>query len=321
MSVALAIMTNAEPDATTRAIRSAKHLVDRIVLVIAPGAHRCVPDHRPRPTKVVELEWAGHAATRTATLGIAEQDDRTRWVFMLDAHSTISGELPPLDDPGVDAYEIAVEDVPSRWRWMRAGHLTRARKGFAWKGSGPEGLHEALVVPAGRTVRPWPGLVLRGQPSPKPAGGQRDYAKDAAALEKALAESPACSRTAFYLAQSLKDAGDLEAAFAAYERRSKMPGWDEETFWSLMWMAKLAFRMGRSKEEIVDLHARASDHSPERAEPLASMAAVLRAWGDEERAIRFALEAWRKPWPRSARLFVEMDAYSKRAREEAWVAA
>jgi tetratricopeptide (TPR) repeat protein len=320
MSVALAIMTNAPPEATAHAIASAEPYVDRIVLVIAPGAHHCVPDRRPRPTKVVELEWAGYAQTRTATLGIAEQDDRTSWVLMLDSYSTITGTMPPLDSDA-DAFEISIEDVASGWRWLRAGHLTRARKGFSWRGSGEQGLHEALAVPPGRTLRAWPGLVLRGSPSPKAAGAPRDYSKDATALEQALAANPTCARTAYYLACSYKDAGLLEQAYAAFERRAVMSGFAEEDFWARWWLANLAFRLGRPKKEIVDRHMAAHEHSPDRAEPLTSMAAVLRAWGDEAKAIRFALEASRKPYPKDARLFVSTQCYSKRALEEASVAA
>ena len=60
------------------------------------------------------------------------------------------------------------------------------------------------------------------------------YARDANTLEQALLQEPGNARYAFYLAQSYRDAGQLEKALAAYERRATMGGFEQEVYISLL---------------------------------------------------------------------------------------
>src|SRR6185295_7705109 len=110
-----------------------------------------------------------------------------------------------------------------------------------WRWTGV--LHEYLdtTPPARFTQLAWPRIMV----SHDGARGRdpKTYEKDAAILERALIDEPTNPRYAFYLAQSYRDAGQLEKARAAYRRRAAMAGWDEETWYSLYEVGRLCERL------------------------------------------------------------------------------
>lgn len=321
-NVVLAVMSSAPREVLARTTASAAAHAATAVVLVAPGtaAERVDPGQRDLPTAVVERRWSGHASTRTALLEAAGEESDAEWALVLDAGMTIAGELPPLD-PGVDSYDVVVEDrSPShRWRWMRAGHLVRTRRGHRWVGIGASGLHEVLVLADGSRSEEWRGLVASGSPSSKAGGGGRSYEDDAARIAEALAaqEEP---RARFYHAQSLKDAGRHAEAYAAFVARAGMAGAREETFWARLWAAKLAVHhLDRPRDEALAHVDAAKDMFPDRAEPWIELAVARRKWGDQDGAVGAALEAYAKPYPLAARLFVDVSCYSRRALVEAGV--
>lgn len=287
-------MAKGPADRVLRAIESARPFVSSVCLVVAPG-DPLEGLALPIPGRIVTQQWLGYAATRTATLRHAEADPAVEWVLMLDANGRVRGRMPDLD-PVADSYEIAIEcNFPDGcWRWMRAGHLMRARRGLHWTGA----IHETLAGAA--NVRTWHGLIYEGV-----ASGARDYAGDVAILED---RDPRDTRAAFYYAQSLKDSGRYEEALVAFLRRARMRGFSEEVFWAWLWAGKLALCLGKTALSCVFLHE-ASRHSPERAEPYAYQSEIYRRQGDHVRARELAALAASKPYPTSARLFVDVGCY------------
>ncbi len=82
-----------------------------------------------------------------------------------------------------------------------------------------------LTSPSQRTSARLDGIVYRRKGGGGRSADPQKYRKDAAVLEAALASEPTNARFAYYLAQSLRHAGELEKAAAAYERRAGMGGW------------------------------------------------------------------------------------------------
>lgn len=296
-------MARAPAATVLRAIESARPFVDSVCLVVAPG-DPLEGLALPMPGRIVSQPWLGYAETRTATLRHAEQDPGVDWIVMIDAHARLRGTMPALD-VDVDAYEIAIESnfPDGTWRWMRRGHLMRARRGLHWVGA----IHEVLAVPDETRVKMWHGLVYEGE-----ASGTRDYAGDVSVLREEIVRDPSDTRAAFYYAQSLKDAGRLDAAFSAFLARARMGGFAEEVFWSWLWAGKLA----RNESEALALFEQAARHSPDRAEPHAYQRAI---YGDDERGRAAGARAESKPYPLTARLFVDVWAYSDEARAAAGV--
>jgi hypothetical protein len=112
-------------------------------------------------------------------------------------------------------------------------------------------------------------------------GGDRShdpkkFQKDAALLEKELKKEPTSTRTAFYLAQSYRDAEMPKEALKAYEKRVAMGGWDQEIFWSMYQIAILKETLNYPEAEVVKSYCDTYKFRPTRAEPLYHLAEYYR---------------------------------------------
>ena len=128
------------------------------------------------------------------------------------------------------------------------------------------------------------------------------------------------ARYAFYLAQSLRDAGRLDEAIVAYERRIAMGGWDEEVYCAKLQVAYLKERLGVAYADTVAAYLDAYDFRPTRAEAPCELARYCRSHGRYVLARDFARIANALPVPDDV-LFVDRSAYDWRSRDELAVAA
>lgn len=132
------------------------------------------------------------------------------------------------------------------------------------------------------------------------------YERDLALLMQAFATDPSDTRTAFYLAQTHRDSGNLEAARNTYRLRSMMGGWEEEAWYALFQIATCTERLG---EDPVDAYLRAWNARPTRAEPIHELARYYRERGQATTSAMFAELASGIPVT-SDILFVDRKAYS-----------
>jgi hypothetical protein len=309
MKASLAMIARADPNLVCRALDSAKHLVDCAYIVVAPDDHTTLnATEFPLPIRVLRHKWMGFGQTRTLALEFAESDPDVDMVVMVDADDWfLSGGTLPGPESNFDAWEVQIESKweAGRWRWRRAGHLMRARKGFSWS----DGVHESMSLPEGRRLGYWPGLVYTGVASGTGIVGTSRYVEDAEKLRIRLECNPGDTRAAFYYAQSLKDCGRLGESMCAYLVRADMGGWDEEVFHSLLWAAKLSEYVGCPTHATLAMYKRCAQHSPHRAEPFRELARVHRALGNDVGANKLTDEADLRPYPTDARLFIDCMAY------------
>lgn len=340
--VRLAIMAKCPPEMLQRAVNSARRFVDSACILIAPKDYGTLPSegfgYMSLETKVVQFPWSGFSKTRAELLRRAEEDHWVDWVLMMDADDvfTAASYMPDLEaSTKVDSFEIPVElrGPGYRWRWIRAGHLMRARRGFSWIGAAGTDRHEVLINPYDTNTERHEGLVYTNVYDPrsdevsKRDAGARGYGAEGnryladAELLKAKAES--CPRAMFYYAQSLKDGGQLEEAIGAFQKRVQMTnGHPDETFWAQLWIGRLGARLGLNPvNPLMKAHALA----PKRAEPLFNLEHWYREGApvekrDQQMAHHFGTLAAACPYPRDTRYFVELNAYHPDALREAGIA-
>jgi GT2 family glycosyltransferase len=193
-------------------------------------------------------------------------------------------------------------DVP---RLVRADH--------PWRFEGV--VHEYLTSDRSFRRARLPGLVQVGHFDSARNRGGRKFTEDIELLEKALQQDPDHQRHRFYLAQSLRDAGRLHEAIAAYRRRAELGGWDEEVFCALWQVGRLLERTNAEPGAVVDALLAAWQYRPTRIEPLVDLARVHRQRGRHHVARLFAARAAATPRPDDI-LFVEVSAYRWRAADE-----
>lgn len=309
MKVVLAIMAKGSPSLLRRAIDSASHLVDEVLLVVAPK-DPLTSFELPIPGRIVEVPWMGPARTRSAMYAHAERQNAD-WILMLDADDQLEegATLPLLTYSGADAYEIVIEQSnPSsgeRVRWY-SPLLVRARSGFSWQGAGDTGIYEKLKMPHGTCSLEWKGMLYLATKR-----SDRSYAEDLNALHE-----PRSARGHFFRALTLQSLGRDEEAFHAFVKRVRMNSDRGEVYWSLLQAAKLAAKLFGDRE----VHQRflaCIAYEPTRAEGYYHYARVLQPRNSKsaETYMRIAQE---KPYP-DTKSFVELSCYSHESLQAAGI--
>jgi len=269
------------------------------------------------PGRLHHRPWVDFGHNRSEAMALAA--GRGDFLLLIDADEELivsAGFQFPADD-GIEAWQILQQPAGSANefylpRFLRAGH--------PWHFEGV--LHEYLASPRPFRQAPLPGLrqvghfdSARNRRSPR-----EKYLGDAEVLEAALAKEPGHARYCFYLAQSLRDAGEIERALETYQRRAEMGGWAEEVYCALFEVARLLERSGASFAEISEAYLKAWNFRPLRAEPLCELARLNRQAGRHAVAHLFAQRAASMPRPDDS-LFVDADVYRWRARDELSVAS
>lgn len=264
------------------------------------------------PGDLFERPWRDFASNRNEAIELAR--GRGDYLLVIDADDVLvipdGFKLPALTH---DSYQLLVEYGDTRY-WRT--HLFKPDLDFKYVGV----LHEVLVSETTRSTARLQGIGYRVIPDGARSSDPEKFKKDAAVLESALAQDPTSTRTAFYLAQSWRDAGDLERALRAYEKRVAMGGWAEEVFVSLLEIAKIEERLGRDDDTVVGAYLRAYEQRPQRVESLCEAARFLRTRGRMAAAYPFARTAADAPRPDDV-LFIDESVYAWRALDEFAIAA
>ena len=213
---------------------------------------------------------------------------------------------------GLDGPGYALEIIDTATNYWRAA-LVRLDVDWTWKGV----LHEILVCSQLNDVKKLGGARIRriGGGARSQGGKAAKYQSDVEVLRRALADEPDNTRYAFYLAQSLRDAGDMSAAIDAYRRRIEMGGWDEEVYFSKLTIARLMQHLSHPFDEVVAAYVEAMNFRPSRAEAACFLAQYLRTQGRHEQARDYARIACATPLSADT-LFVSRHAHGWMPRYE-----
>jgi tetratricopeptide (TPR) repeat protein len=269
------------------------------------------------PGRLIERPWIDFAANRNQALECARR--YADYALIVDADEIIevddTADFPErLDAPG---YYLR-QRLAGREFEYESARLLRHDVGWRWHGV----LHEYPAADPQPRMEHLAGVRIISFPDgARSRRPQREkYLDDAKVLETALEREPENARYMFYLAQSLRDAGELGRALDAYRRRSAMNGWDEETWYARFQIAALLERTDASDAEVIDAYLAAWDARPTRAEPLCELARFLRMKGRHAAAYVHARAAAELPPPTDL-LFLDLSVYRWRARDEQAVAA
>lgn len=253
------------------------------------------------PGTLLQRPWVDFAHNRNEVLDAAR--DRAAYTFTIDADETLAFddgfERPKLE---ADSYDVTVHYGSTCYHRKQL-----VRGALPWKYRGV--LHEYLTCPEARTEAHLPGLRTIVTHDGARAHDPLTYRRDALLLEKALLDEPANERYVFYLAQSYRDAGELDLAIRDYRRRLTMGGWTEEVWYALFQIAVLRERRGDAWPEVLADYLTAFEHSPDRAEPLYKIGMHYQAAREFHTAQLFFRRALDVPRPNPRRLFVWRTVY------------
>jgi glycosyltransferase involved in cell wall biosynthesis len=256
---------------------------------------------------LLERAWRDFGHNRNEALQLAR--DRADYLLFIDADETLYAP-PDFAWPalGGDAYYLLTEYAGTTYSRCA---LVATRLDWRWVGV----LHEFLQSTPAATIRhlDWPRIQVSHDGAR--ARDPKTYENDVAILERVLADEPDNARNAFYLAQSYRDAGNLDRAREAYRRRASMGGFAEEIWFSLYQIGVLRERLGHSPGDVSRAYLEAWEYRPTRGEPLSQLARYHRERKEFALGYLYARQACAIPMPPDL-LFVDVSMYQWRALDE-----
>lgn len=253
------------------------------------------------------------AAARNEAIEIA--GSRTDYLLMLDPDDTYEGSLPT--HLLADLYTVWIHEDGSRRQRIQ---LFRSHAGVRYEGI----RHERIVPPPEATQSIAASLIYR-----RIGGGAQDlrprrdkFMDHVADLLPWVEAHPSDMHATFVLAQSYRDAGEVEEARQWYERRLDVADDDDdERFLSALEIAFLVEQHGVAPvESVLSAYLRTHELGPMRAEPLFHLACYLREKGALASAWHFARRASELPVPMAGTI-VDVEVYEWKAKAEVAVEA
>jgi glycosyltransferase involved in cell wall biosynthesis len=304
-TICLNMIVKNEATVIRRCLTSVRPIIDQWVIVdtgSTDGTQALVREELgDLPGAVLERPWVNFAHNRNEALDAAR--GRCDYIFLIDADETLA-IADGFTMPGLsaDSYDLAMHYGDAVYHRKQ---LVRGDLPWSYMGVVHEYLHcdvaaTEAVLPELRTIVSHDGARARDPLT---------YRRDALMLEQALIDEPDNARYVFYLAQSYRDAGDLELALRNYRRRATMEGWADEAWCALYQAALLEERIGREWPEVLAAHLAAFQFQSDRAEPLYRIGLHYQGLREYHVAHLFLARAMRIPFPSGNRLFVEKSVY------------
>jgi len=224
------------------------------------------------PGELHERPWLNFAHNRNEAMWLAKL--KGDYLLFIDADEVLKFSdhfvCPYLDK---DSYYIMTRLAGTEYVRLQ---LINNHLNWRWIGV----LHEYVYSAAARTSEVLAGVYNFPSPDGFRSQDSLKFKKDAAVLEEALKTEPYNDRYVFYLAQSYKDAGELELALQNYKKRVEMGGWDQEVYISKYQIALLQEDLNMEPEQIIKGYLDCFSSRPIRAEPLFRLARYYRSQGE-----------------------------------------
>ncbi len=265
------------------------------------------------PGELIERPWVDFSTNRNQALELAKKYGD--YALIIDADEVLEADLDfAWSNLGATGYMLELVYGITRYRRVA---LPKLDANWQWQGV----LHEALVSPPAAQAQFLPGLYIRvhSDGARSQQSQTEKFTRDADVLRHALKDEPGNARYQFYLAQSLRDAGDLPGAIAAYEKRVEMAGWPEEVYFAKFQIAVLKERAQAPYPDIVAAYLDAWDYRPTRADAPCELARFFRLQKRYAAAREFARIAATLP-PSNDVLFIDQTVHDWRARDELSIA-
>jgi glycosyltransferase involved in cell wall biosynthesis len=304
-TVCLNMIVKDEAPVILRCLSSVQPLIDYWVIVDTGSSddtrELILEALREVPGELHERPWRDFAHNRTEALKLAH--GHGDYVLVIDADEAMEIDsdfhLPELS---CDSYNIQI-------RYGSCSYVRRqlVRNSLPWRYEGV--LHEYITCELAHTEDFLAGLTTIVHHDGARSRDATTYLRDALVLEKALEEDPQNTRYVFYLAQSYRDAGDLEQAVRHYQQRAEMGGWREEIWYSHYQLAQLKEKMGVAWPEVLQAYLSAWQYQPDRAGPLYRIGMHYQSKREYAAAHLFFSRAMKIRRPDATRLFVEQTIY------------
>ena len=263
------------------------------------------------PGKIVEEPFQDFGYNRSFAMKAAAELPNMDYLLLLDADMILTGSyLKPENikqfKQGLtkDYYHICQGSETYFYKNVR---IVKNYRDFSYWGV----THEYVKTPEGAHCGSFTNDTLFiddiGDGGAKSDKSERDIRL----LTKGLEENPNNDRYTFYLANSLKDAGQYEKAIETYRNRIKIGGWVEEVWYSYYNIGKCYVSLGQM-EKAICVWMEGYDYYPKRLEAIYEIVKYYREKGKNKLAYIYynIADKSRSKWGASSDyLFLQKDIY------------
>lgn len=261
------------------------------------------------PLYLKETTFVDFSVCRNELLQFAENVGAADWLLLLDAGDVVCGDTTAfqtrLNSNDVGFYiqqEWKCRDNTLKYFNIRC---VKVNSGWHYRGVVHEVLHGPdTIIDKINNITLFQDRVKYGSKSLK------RFETDYLILKRQVETDPRDARSWFYLAQTCVSLGKLDEGFEFYKVRSKMGGFSEEIFTSLLECGKCAKRVGDTKKAL--LYFLKSLTEDARAEPLVEISEIYRESRKWDEAFVYLSAATQLELPRNKYLFVDERVYTYR---------
>ena len=312
-------------------VRNEAHIVQEVINSVAPyisswvivdtgsddGTQELIRSHMAGlgiQGELHERPWRNFGHNRSEALTLAQGFGDYIWV--IDADDIVVG-TPEFSDLTADVYSVRYGDGGGITYWRSQ----LFRDNMPWRYEGV--VHEYAACDGRYTEGRIGGdYYVDSRRLGSRSLDPQKYARDRDLLLPEVERNPNDARSAFYLAQSYRDMGDMVNAREWYSRRAGMDhDWDEERYCAMYEAAQAMSALGEPWPEVQNAYLSAWEFRPARAEPLHAIAFHYRTHKRYQLGHLFAERAAEIPFPEADKLFVAADVYTWRAHDEQAVCA
>jgi glycosyltransferase involved in cell wall biosynthesis len=271
--------------------------------------------------EVVSRPWVNFGHNRQEALDLAISTINPQWLLFIDADEELKSTSPNwhLNLERGKSYRIEKEHGSLRYSLTNLVWLDGYK--WRWQGAVHEYVYAEPEAVFGSPLNDvWIHSYVSEGARSRGISEKEKFIKDALLLEASIQSDASNARDRFYLAQSYRDADELELAYEHYGIRANMLGWDEETYMAQYERACLAIRMGMDHSMITQEFLRAYSLRPSRSEPLWRLASYCREQERYAEGYLYAKVGKDIPMPNDI-LFIQHDVYAWRLLDEFSVCA
>jgi glycosyltransferase involved in cell wall biosynthesis len=317
--ICLAMIVKNESHIIAETLTKVRHLIDEWLIIDTGSTDdtRAAIESvmKDTPGEILDRPWVSFGYNRSELL-LEARRRKTEWLLLLDADCDVETELSREELrrrlPGYDQYL-----VNGKLGGVEYAKLFIVRASLPWHYEMPT--HEWLYCdgPMRYTTLSGVTVVERGTSSRRLSG--KKALEDIEMLSAYLADlaCPHRARATFYLAMSHRDAGHREEAIRYFLDRSKMmesPG--EEAYVAALYAARLMEEREGGTDNVLTEYSRAIMMRPQRHEARLALARLHRAKGEHATSVALSRSGLLIGRPSSDQLFVEVDAYDWKLKDE-----
>jgi tetratricopeptide (TPR) repeat protein len=263
------------------------------------------------PGKIVQEPFKDFGYNRTFALKAAAEIPNMDYLLLLDADMILTGSY--LQPENIKAFKKSLTKdfyhmcQGSQTYFYKNVRMVKNYKDFSYWGV----THEYVKSPEGAQAGTFENDQLFINDIGDGGAKTDKFERDIRLLTKGLEENPDNDRYTFYLANSLKDAGQYEKSIEMYRNRIRIGGWVEEVWYSYYNIGRCHVILGEM-EKAICVWMEGYEYYPKRLEAIYEIVKYYREHGKNKLAYLYytIADKSRAKWGASSEyLFLQKDIY------------